>query len=454
MYYDLFGSGLMRSYDATAFGLSNALTNPAAVLSVATAPGYTAVDRIPGGLLPAPPPAKFPAEYPNLFTIGRGLDDTIQPPYNMNLNFSIGREFSGGWFVQGTYVGRLSRRSLVRRDAAMPTDLKDPKSGQTYFQAASILARQVNAGVPTASVQPVPFWENLFSNIATSSQTATQVAYSRFNANQYDWTYALYQLDTGAGYGGCEARNRCANTGPWTFYNPQFSYMSVFSSIAGGNYHGAQLNVRKRFKDGDEITMNYTFSKSIDLRSWVERAASSTGVLWNPWQPGFMKGVSDYDNTHLFNMLGVYNLPFGRGQKYGTACRVGPTPSWAAGRFRECGAGPAGSPSASPRTVSGPPTGTTTTGRSGTEPGRHRPCPQHGIGGWQGRPRTVPRSESGARQLRIRVAGRRGHPEWPARRRNLQYRYQPQQALHDALQREALHSVALGDVQPDQHGSL
>ena len=41
--------------------------------------------------------------------------------------------------MQGSYVGRLSRRSLVSDDVAMPTDLKDPKSGMTYFQAASQL---------------------------------------------------------------------------------------------------------------------------------------------------------------------------------------------------------------------------------------------------------------------------------------------------------------------------
>lgn len=317
MYYDLFGSGLMRSYDATAFGLSNSLTNPAAAIEIQTAPRYTGFDQIPAGLLPAAPAATFPAPYPNLFAITNGLDDTLKAPYNMSLNFSIGREFNHGWFIQGSYVGRLSRRSLTRRDAAMPTDLKDPKSGQTYFQAASILAQQVLDGVPVSNVQKVPFWENMFSKVATGTQSATQVVYSRYAANTYDWTYALYQLDTGAGQGNCAARNRCSDQGAYTFYSPQFSYLSVFSSVGGGNYHGAQLNVRKRFGNGDVIDVNYTFSKSIDLRSNTERAGSSSGVLWNPWQPGLMKGVSDYDNTHLFNMLAVYNLPVGRGKRFG-----------------------------------------------------------------------------------------------------------------------------------------
>jgi len=321
MYYDLFGSGLMRAYDSTAFGLSTRLVNPAAVLTVATAPRFTAIDQIPPGLLLPAPPAKFPAEYPDVFAITNGLDDTIIPPYNMSANFSVGREFRDGWFIQGSYVGRFSRRSLVRRDAAMPTNLWDPKSGMSYFQAATILARQAVAEVPVASVQKVPYWENLYSKAATATMTATQVAYSRFVANLYDWTYALYQLDTGAGQGNCAARNRCSDLGAWAYYHPQFSYLSVFSSIAGGNYHGMQWSLRKRFANGDAVDVNYTWSKSIDLRSNTERAGTTTGVIWNPWYPGLHKGVSDYDNTHLFNALGVYNLPIGKGGRYLSGAR-------------------------------------------------------------------------------------------------------------------------------------
>jgi hypothetical protein len=324
MYYDLFGSGLMRSFDATAFGLSNALTNPAAVQTIASAPRYTGIDQVPSGLLPAAPAAKFPATYPDLFAITNGLDDTMKPPYNMNMNLSVAREFEGGWFVQMSYVGRQSRRSLVRRDAAMPTDLKDPKSGMTYFEAATVLARQVNAGVPVANVQKVPYWENLFSKTATAQFTATQMIYRRYEANQHDWTYALYQADTPAGQGNCTGRGTCSDLGPWAFYHPQFSYLSVFSSVGGGNYHAAQLNVRKRLSGGDSVDLNYTFSKSIDLRSNTERVGSSTGVLWNPWQPGLMKGVSDYDNTHLLSASGIYNLPVGKGKRFGNAM-----PGWA-----------------------------------------------------------------------------------------------------------------------------
>jgi hypothetical protein len=319
MYYDLFGSGLMRSYDGTAFGLSNALTNPAAVLTVNSAPRYTTFSSVPSSLLLPAPPAKFPATYPDAFAITNGLDDSLKAPYNMSMNFSIGREFEGGWFVQGSYIGRQARRSLIRRDAAMPTDLKDPKSGMNYFTAATILARQVVNEVPVANVQKVPYWENLFSKTATSQYTATQMIYRRFAANPYDWTYALYQADTPAGLGNCTGRGTCSDLGPWAFYHPQYSYLSVFSSVGGGNYHAAQLNVRKRFSGGDSIDVNYTFGKSIDLRSATERVGYSTGVLWNPWQPGLMKGVSDYDTTHLFNMMGVYNLPFGRGKKFGNS---------------------------------------------------------------------------------------------------------------------------------------
>ncbi len=85
----------------------------------------------------------------------------------MNLDFSIGRQFGHGVFIQAAYVGRLSRHSLVQRDLAMPTNLTDPKSGQTYFQAMSQLTTLIDLnGVSVANLPKIPFFENMWANAA------------------------------------------------------------------------------------------------------------------------------------------------------------------------------------------------------------------------------------------------------------------------------------------------
>jgi hypothetical protein len=283
-------------------------------LDVQTAPRFTDIHTLPKEVLLPDPGAKFPAVYPDAFAITNGVDDTLKAPYTMSANLSLQRELPGGWVVQGSYVGRWARRSLTRRDAAMPTNLKDPKSGMTYFQAATILARQAVAGVATANVQPVPFWENLYSKAAAGGLSATQVVFNRFNANTYDWTYALYQLDTTQG--NCNGRNRCSDLGPYAFYSPQFSYLSVFSSVGSGDYNGGQVTVTKHFGKDGYANFNYTLSKSMDIRSSTERRSSSTGVIWNPWFPNLSRGISDYDTTHLFNALGDFAIPVGKGKKF------------------------------------------------------------------------------------------------------------------------------------------
>src|SRR5207244_7806108 len=113
---------------------------------------------------------------PSSCAILNSIDDKSQAPYTMNLDFSIGRELGRGFYIQSAYVGRLSRRSLVNQDLAMPTNLRDPKSGQTYFQAMTQLATLLDLqGVSIANLPKIPFFENLWSKAAGNGLTATQV---------------------------------------------------------------------------------------------------------------------------------------------------------------------------------------------------------------------------------------------------------------------------------------
>ncbi|MBA3974279.1 MAG: hypothetical protein C0504_08705 [Candidatus Solibacter sp.] len=311
MFYDVMGSGLITNYDASAFGLSTSLTNPSARLNLSTAPRYAGLNRIPDGLLLPAPPAGFPAVAPNVFAIINSLDDALQMPYTMNMNLTVSREFDNGFFVQAGYVGRQSRRSLISEDIAMPTNLRDPASGQTYFEAASLLHNHVNAKAATSSIPKIPFWENMFPGLATGSMTASQAAYDEYAYNAPDYTYALYGMDV-------FCYPACSKLGPYAMYNRQYSYLRTLRSIGFGSYNAFQFTGRKRWTNGDQVELNYTWSKSIDLASTPENSTATQGVIINAFSRRQFRAPSDYDSRHQWNANFVYGMPFGTNAKFGS----------------------------------------------------------------------------------------------------------------------------------------
>ncbi len=329
MFYDLIGQPLARTYDASAFGLSTSLSNSSGILTASTAPRFTSFFSAPASVIPGAPKGGFPSTYPDLFAITNSIDDNLKSPYSISLNLSVAREFGHGLFIQGAYVGRLSRHSLVNRDMAMPTDLKDPKSGQTYFQAASQMAAYLLANGTVAGIPKIPFFENMWSNAAGNGLTATQVIASDVIANSSrgsDFTTTLTDMDLPdlcnpgkslfSASGGVNAI-ACGNQGPNMLFNNQFSALSAWSSIGKGDYHGFQFTVRKRFNQGLTFDFNYTLSKSVDLGSSQENAGSFTGFVQNTWNTGQMRGVSNFDTLHQVNAFMVWQLPFGRGKRFG-----------------------------------------------------------------------------------------------------------------------------------------
>jgi hypothetical protein len=330
MYYDEIGQPLAASFNTTAFGLSNSLTNPANQLTSITAPRFTGFYNIPAGLLPSAPAVGFPAPYPNVFAITNSIDDNLKAPYTINLDFSISRQFGHGVFVQAAYVGRESRHSLVQRDLAMPTNLRDPKSGQTYYQAMSQLATYMDLqGVSIANLPKIPFFENMWATAAGNGHTATQVIGMDYkeNSNAGDFTNVLNDMDNGQV---CNATGStflsngnvnqvgCGILGPYSIWSPQFAALSAWSSIGKGSYNAMQWTVRKQLSSGLTFDLNYTLSKSEDLGSRAESTGRFGGdFIINSWNPSQLWGVSRYDTTHAVNAFLVYPLPLGRGRLYG-----------------------------------------------------------------------------------------------------------------------------------------
>jgi hypothetical protein len=343
MYYDLVGQPLAQSFSSSQFGLSTSASNPPNTLSLAQAPRFTTFFTVPSLLVPPTPKGGLPVTYPSSgsgsFAITNSIDDKLKAPYTMNLDFSIGRELSHGFFIQGAYVGRLSRHSLIQRDLSEPVDMRDPKSGQDYYSAMTQLATLLDFnGVSIANLPKIPFFEDMWAGAAANNPvlgqlTATQVWGLDYhgdpthnilkNSNPGDFTNTLNNADNGGNCGKATAFNAsgrvttmaCGVQGPFMMFNPQFSSLSANSSIGKGDYHAMQWTIRKRGRDF-LLDLNYTWSKSIDLGSSPE-GGTFTGFVINTFNPSQMRGVSAYDVTHSVNASFVYQVPVGRNKRFG-----------------------------------------------------------------------------------------------------------------------------------------
>ncbi|HXA51751.1 MAG TPA: carboxypeptidase regulatory-like domain-containing protein [Candidatus Acidoferrum sp.] len=338
MYYDLIGQPLAGFISNNSYGLSTSLATPPNVYTSSQLPRYAGFNQIPSApnaplfFQPAPK-ASFPVSYPDAFAIASSLDDRLKAPYTMNFNFSVARELPHGWFVQGGYVGRLSRHNLVQRDLAMPTNLKDPVSGQTYYQAMTQLATLMDLQhVSIANLPKIPFFENFWAKAGGNGLTPTQVVAQDYfyNANPGDFTSVLSDIDNGQscnanglssfGSTGHVSTVGCSVLGPYSMWSSQYSALNAWSSLGSGAYHSMQWTVSKRMTSGLTMTLNYTLSKSIDIGSRAESNNAYAGdFMINSWNAQQLRGVSRYDALHQANAYLVYQLPFGRGKRFGSS---------------------------------------------------------------------------------------------------------------------------------------
>ncbi len=349
MVYDRFGQNIADDFSRYgSFGLSTELTNPAGFLSPYNAPRLADLHTIPtqdlngNQIFLKAPAATFPQTFPSgTFFIGSSLDQGLKTPYAYTLDLSVARELPGGFTLEVSYVGRLSRRLLTQLDVATPLDLKDPKTGVDYFTAATALAKIYRTGLSTdnfnASMVPsniAQYWADILQPLAPgdayltgscgSNSTTVPVvaAYDLFCGNSLNETTGLLILDF-FGLSGASGNSYFPAAGggqPFTFYNPQFATLYVWKSMGTANYNAMQVDLKHKFSHGVEFDFNYTFSKSIDLASDAERVGTiggNGGQIQNAWNEFQFRGVSDFDTTHQMTANWIADLPFGRNRAIG-----------------------------------------------------------------------------------------------------------------------------------------
>ena len=330
--YDRIGSALAVNFDLNnQLGFASALTIPVNTYNVSTrlAPLFTGLNQdvrsLPGIAGNFSNTIAFPLMAPpnGAERIETSLDDTITTPVNYSFNFSYAREFGKGLSVEASYVGRFARNLLGQRDIMHFNNLRDIKSGQTFYDAMQALIDLRYAGVPITSVGPIPFFENVLPGIAGTFSvlgqsrvlTATQSAYRRIalpsvgGQNVTDYTF----LQSGARWD-----DKPFSIFNNTFVNPQYAALNTWSTFAISNYNSAQISVRQRFSNDVVFDFNYTLAHSLDDASGLQNVGnfSTASLIFNPLNPELNYADSDFDIRHNITANWLIGLPLGRGKKF------------------------------------------------------------------------------------------------------------------------------------------
>lgn len=319
---DYFGHALAVNFDGNntlGFGSNqtpsantyNVTTNPAPPITglgmaVRPLPGIT----VPGNLT-------FPQTQPQDFArrIEGSLDTNLVSPINYSWNFTYGRQFGKGLYVEASYIARIARNLLATRDVMQLNNFVDTQSGQDWYTAAGILEQHRVNGTPVDDIPNVPWFENvygpgeiddLFFGLGLSNSQAAYAIMAGCNDICFgfgdDWTFLQDILD------GFSSRQ--------IFFQSQYGALSAFGTIGNSDYHGGTVSVRQRLRS---LTwdFNYTLSKSIDDASGLQSSGVfGAAFITNALRQRDNRAASDFDIRHIVNFNSIWDIPVGRGRQF------------------------------------------------------------------------------------------------------------------------------------------
>lgn len=282
----------------------------------AVAAGATQLPRLADGFpLEVAPPSRRPSEFLNaplqLYSNAPTLtmfDPKIGLPTVHQWNLSVQRELPWELVGQVSYVGRRGTHLLRSYDINQINS--DPILPSFLIMRENIRAR-CNAdgtGCPAGVTgRPVP--------IVTSGAVAASVINSAAARTE------IQQNEAGAFAERLENNTLALRLRP----NQQFNRITYLDSGGDSYYHGLQVVVRRRFGRGVGANLTYTLAKSIDNGSIDPVGATSGGGLSTTTSRApvdarnfaLERARSDFDRRHVFNVAAVWDLPFGKGEKFG-----------------------------------------------------------------------------------------------------------------------------------------
>ena len=264
--------------------------------------------RVSDGTLKLPSVPGSPQVKPDL---SRGISIYLPNPelrtgYVENFGLNIQREVLRNTVLEVGYVGNRGVKLYLNRDINQPRIYEDFLGAfkeLQAFQANSTALPSANNtivklyGTPQAAVTGLGATTVSQGLVGTAVNTFDRVNWSRYAAAGIPATYLrLY---------------------------PQFNQVRFGTNDGRSYYDSLQVSLR-RSAGAFRSSINYTFGKAIDnvgAYSATSSAPEGNGfaVPIDSFNLRLMRGIADFDRKHVFNMSGIYTLPFGRGKRWGSS---------------------------------------------------------------------------------------------------------------------------------------
>jgi hypothetical protein len=294
-------------------------TSFANIIRVGTTADFRLRDGIPSLAAPASatPQSLATVPYPG-FGSQEILDPNFTTPTTYMWSFGVQRELAWKLVAEATYIGR-SGKNLIGGYERNQVDILNNGFLEAFKTAKaggeSTLLNQLTSLHPNrnASESGAAFLRRFFTSTLANNNVASLAA-----------TLSGVTVTQGG-----VVKNLSDATGLGKFFfipYPQFNAggMQIIDSNSFSNYHGGVFQLSRRFEQGLELNAAYTWSKSLDDKSYdptFTRISSGTAVsaASTPFDANDRRlnyGPSDFDRTHLFQTSAIYELPFGRGKRF------------------------------------------------------------------------------------------------------------------------------------------
>jgi hypothetical protein len=252
-----------------------------------------------------------PAYSANALTVS---DPDMQTPTVTQWGFSIQQQLLHNTGLTVSYVGNHGTHLYGGYD-----------SNQTQYTSNGFLAafQQVQAGVDSPLMTQIISGDTRRKSGETGTQFVQRLYASNLSTNNVvglanSFATRLQNATTANPYGVPLVVS--SGLSP-TFFKPYQQYLGgldVLQTHDFSNYNGLQVQVEHRFSQGFSITANYTYSKTLDIRSFdptftLVATGSSQSAAGTPFDfnhPRLNYAASDLDSAQVVNGYFVYDLPF------------------------------------------------------------------------------------------------------------------------------------------------